>query len=389
MKNKIRMYDTTLRDGEQTIGANFSVAEKVQIAQALEDYGIDAIEAGFPAASEKDFAAVQAISRQIKKATVVGLARMVRKDIDAAVESTKEAAHQAVHVFIATSPIHRESKLKMTKEEVLDKIAADVAYTKQYVDDIIFSPEDATRTETDFLIESVQTAIDAGATTINIPDTVGYTTPEEFGQIFDDLRQGIPQFDQISWSTHTHNDLGMANANALAGIEHGANEIQGTINGIGERAGNVDLIEAAVAIYVRHDKIARPTTIDLKQSKKISNLVARLSKVATAANKPITGRNAFAHESGIHQDGYLKNPNTYQIIAPEMVGAHVSLPLGKLSGSHAVHDKLVDLGYEVHSAEMPAIFKAFKRVAEGTSVVSDKQMEAVADMVIKEKVAQG
>ncbi|MDF7626365.1 2-isopropylmalate synthase [Lactobacillaceae bacterium L1_55_11] len=386
MTRKIRFYDTTLRDGEQTIGVNFDTEEKVAIAQALEDYGIDAIESGFPAASKKDFNAVVQISRAIKKATVVPLARMVRRDIDAAIESTEDAAHRAIHVFIATSPIHRDTKLHMSREEIIEKIKADITYVKQSVDEIIFSPEDATRTEPDFLVEAIQAAIDAGATTINIPDTVGYDTPDEFGAIFDNLRANIKNYDNYGWSTHTHNDLGMANANALAGIAHGATEIQGTINGMGERAGNVDIIEAAVALKVRHDKFQVETNINLKKSKQLAKFIEKLSHMRIAANKAITGSNAFAHESGIHQDGYLKNPATYEILSPDMVGATATLPLGKLSGSHAVAVKLSQLGYEVTKQDMAAIFPEFKKIAEQTSIVGDDQLETMMTTITEKQV---
>ena len=381
MTNKVTFYDTTMRDGEQTIGVNFSVEEKIAIAKGLDDYGVSAIEAGFPAASQKDFEAVKSIAEVVNKAKVVGLARLVRNDINAVIEATKGAKHPMIHVFIATSPIHREFKLHLTKEEILDKIKADVAFTKQYIQDIVFSPEDATRTEPDFLVASVQTAIDAGATMINIPDTVGYDTPEEYGEVFENLRRNIVGFDTVGWSTHTHNDLGMATANALAGIAHGATEIQGTINGIGERAGNVDMIEAAAAIYVRHEKFNVETDIVLSHSKAISDIVARATQMPVASNKPIMGRNAFAHESGIHQDGYLKNPETYEILKPEMVGATASLPLGKLSGSHAVMSKLNSLGYDVTRDDMKNIFPIFKSVAEESNLVTNEQLKIIMQVV--------
>jgi len=381
MTNKVTFYDTTMRDGEQTIGVNFSVEEKIAIAKGLDDYGVSAIEAGFPAASQKDFEAVKSIAEVVNKAKVVGLARLVRNDINAVIEATKGAKHPMIHVFIATSPIHREFKLHLTKEEILDKIKADVAFTKQYIQDIVFSPEDATRTEPDFLVASVQTAIDAGATMINIPDTVGYDTPEEYGEVFENLRRNIVGFDTVGWSTHTHNDLGMATANALAGIAHGATEIQGTINGIGERAGNVDMIEAAAAIYVRHEKFNVETDIVLSHSKAISDIVARATQMPVASNKPIMGRNAFAHESGIHQDGYLKNPETYEILKPEMVGATASLPLGKLSGSHAVMSKLNSLGYDVTRDDMKVIFPIFKSVAEESNLVTNEQLKIIMQVV--------
>ncbi|MBZ5969211.1 MULTISPECIES: 2-isopropylmalate synthase [Leuconostoc gelidum group] len=381
MTNKVTFYDTTMRDGEQTIGVNFSVEEKIAIAKGLDDYGVSAIEAGFPAASQKDFEAVKSIAEVVNKAKVVGLARLVRNDINAVIEATTGAKHPMIHVFIATSPIHREFKLHLTKEEILDKIKADVAFTKQYIQDIVFSPEDATRTEPDFLVASVQTAIDAGATMINIPDTVGYDTPEEYGEVFENLRRNIVGFDTVGWSTHTHNDLGMATANALAGIAHGATEIQGTINGIGERAGNVDMIEAAAAIYVRHEKFNVETDIVLSHSKVISDIVARATQMPVASNKPIMGRNAFAHESGIHQDGYLKNPETYEILKPEMVGATASLPLGKLSGSHAVMSKLNSLGYDVTRDDMKVIFPIFKSVAEESNLVTNEQLKIIMQVV--------
>ena len=381
MTNKVTFYDTTMRDGEQTIGVNFSVEEKIAIAKGLDDYGVSAIEAGFPAASQKDFEAVKSIAEVVNKAKVVGLARLVRNDINAVIEATKGAKHPMIHVFIATSPIHREFKLHLTKEEILDKIKADVAFTKQYIQDIVFSPEDATRTEPDFLVASVQTAIDAGATMINIPDTVGYDTPEEYGEVFENLRRNIVGFNTVGWSTHTHNDLGMATANALAGIAHGVTEIQGTINGIGERAGNVDMIEAAAAIYVRHEKFNVETDIVLSHSKAISDIVARATQMPVASNKPIMGRNAFAHESGIHQDGYLKNPETYEILKPEMVGATASLPLGKLSGSHAVMSKLNSLGYDVTRDDMKNIFPIFKSVAEESNLVTNEQLKIIMQVV--------
>lgn len=381
MVSKVTFYDTTMRDGEQTIGVNFSIDEKIEIAKELDNYGVAAIEAGFPAASQKDFEEVKRIAEVVTNAKVVGLARMVRNDINAVIEATKNAKHPMIHVCIATSPIHREFKLNMTKEEILDKIKADVTFTKQYMQDIVFSPEDATRTEPDFLVASVQTAIDAGATMINIPDTVGYDTPEEYGEVFENLRQNIIGFDTVGWSTHTHNDLGMATANALAGIAHGATEIQGTINGIGERAGNVDMIEAAAAIQVRHEKFNVETDIVLAQSKVISDIVARATHMPVAGNKPIMGRNAFAHESGIHQDGYLKNPETYEILKPEMVGATASLPLGKLSGSHAVMSKLNSLGYEVTRDDMKVIFPIFKSVAEESDLITDEQLKVIMQVV--------
>lgn len=385
---KITFYDTTMRDGEQTIGVNFSIEDKVQIAKALENYGISAIEAGFPAASDQDYEGVQQVSLAVKNASVAGLARMVRKDIDAVIKSTQSAQHPMIHIFIATSPIHREYKLHMTKKEIINKVIEEVTYTKQFMNEIVFSPEDATRTEYNFLAEIIQVAIDCGATMINLPDTVGYTTPEEYGEMFDYLKSHVKNFDQVRWSTHTHNDLGMATANALAGIAHGATEIQGTINGIGERAGNVDIIEAAAAIHVRKQKFDKQTMISLKQSKKISDMVSSKTNMPIADNKPVTGRNAFAHESGIHQDGYLKRPETYEILSPESVGATASLPLGKLSGSHAIMVKLSEMGYSISRDDMAYILPIFKKIAEKTKIVSDDEIKKMMQNFWSEKVVK-
>ncbi|MET3358198.1 2-isopropylmalate synthase [Leuconostoc citreum] len=386
MTNQITFYDTTMRDGEQTIGVNFTIDEKIKLAQALEKYGVSAIEAGFPAASEKDFDAVVEISKVVHTAKVVGLARLVRQDIDAVVAATQQAKHPMIHVFIATSPVHRTYKLHMSPSEIIEKVISDIRYTKTMMSEIIFSPEDATRTEPEFLARVIQAAIESGATMINIPDTVGYATPYEYGELFEYLREHVRDFDQVTWATHTHNDLGMANANALAGIMHGATEIQGTINGIGERAGNVDIIEAAAAIYVRRQTFAKQTAIILEQSKHISDIVAQATHMPVAKNKPIMGRNAFAHESGIHQDGYLKNPETYEILRPEMVGTQASLPLGKLSGSHAVMNQLLSLGYQISRQDMVTILPIFKRIAEKTSTVSDQQMQDMMTMIQTNKM---
>ncbi|TOY69624.1 2-isopropylmalate synthase [Leuconostoc citreum] len=386
MTNQITFYDTTMRDGEQTIGVNFTIDEKIKLAQALEKYGVSAIEAGFPAASKKDFDAVVEISKVVHTAKVVGLARLVRQDIDAVVAATQQAKHPMIHVFIATSPVHRTYKLHMSPSEIIEKVISDIRYTKTMMSEIIFSPEDATRTEPEFLARVIQAAIESGATMINIPDTVGYATPYEYGELFEYLREHVRDFDQVTWATHTHNDLGMANANALAGIMHGATEIQGTINGIGERAGNVDIIEAAAAIYVRRQTFAKQTAIILEQSKHISDIVAQATHMPVAKNKPIMGRNAFAHESGIHQDGYLKNPETYEILRPEMVGTQASLPLGKLSGSHAVMNQLLSLGYQISRQDMVTILPIFKRIAEKTSTVSDQQMQDMMTMIQTNKM---
>lgn len=380
---KIQFFDTTLRDGEQTPGVNFNTKEKVQIALQLEKWGIDTIEAGFPIASQGDFEAVQAISRAAQKMTVAGLARCQKKDIDRAYEALKAAKHPQIHVFLATSPVHMEYKLKMTETEVLASIKEHVAYAKARFEKVQFSPEDATRTEKAFLLKAVQTAIDAGATIINIPDTVGYTNPTEYGALFAYLIGNIQAQEEIIFSSHCHDDLGMATANALAAIENGANRVEGTVNGIGERAGNTALEEVAVALHIRKDYYQATSGITLAETKHTSDIVARLSGVAVPRNKAVIGANAFAHESGIHQDGVLKNPETYEIITPQLVGVkNNALPLGKLSGRHAFVTKLGELGYQLSEEALKAAFKRFKDLADKKKQITDQDLIAlVADEV--------
>ncbi|EQM55591.1 2-isopropylmalate synthase [Lactiplantibacillus plantarum EGD-AQ4] len=378
MSKMIQFFDTTLRDGEQTIGVNFSVAQKVAIAQQLERWGVDCIEAGFPIASEADFEAVQEVSKAVKQTTVTGLARARRGDIDACVSATQAARHRQVHVFIATSPIHRESKLHMTKAQVLATIDEMVRYARQFFEIVEFSPEDATRTEADFLATAIQTAIDAGATVINIPDTVGYTNPVEFGQLFDFLQQHVASFNEVTFSVHCHDDLGLAVANSLAAIAHGATRIEGTINGIGERAGNAALEEVAAALHVRHDYYQVDDHINLSETWATSQLISEVAEMPIPHNKAVIGANAFAHESGIHQDGMLKNPQTYEILTPASVGApETTLPLGKLSGSHAVMHKLAQLGYQIDAQQVAAVFTKFKRIAEQVDIVCDADLRTM------------
>lgn len=384
MTKQIQFFDTTLRDGEQTIGVNFSIEQKVAIAKRLEAWGIDVIEAGFPAASQGDFDAVSAVANALTTTRVTGLARAKKSDIDACVASTSQAKHNQIHVFIATSPVHRESKLHMTKEQVIDSIYENVFYAHQFFDIVEFSPEDATRTEYDFLCEAINTAIDAGATVINIPDTVGYTNPVEFTKLFEYMQVHIPNFNDVTFSVHCHDDLGMAVANSLAAIEAGATRIEGTINGIGERAGNAALEEVAAALMVRHDFYDTTDNINLKKTKETSDMISSYAKMAVPRNKAVVGDNAFAHESGIHQDGMLKNPNTYEILTPESVGAKgTSLPLGKLSGSHAVMVKLNEMGYHVDKAQMKHIFPAFKAIADEQPIVHEADLHKIMKNVSK------
>lgn len=375
---KIQFFDTTLRDGEQTPGVNFNTKEKIQLALQLEKWGVDVIEAGFPIASPGDFEAVKNIASQVKKATVTGLARCQKKDIDRAYEALKDAADPQIHVFLATSDVHMQYKLKMTRDEVLASIKKHVSYARSLFKKVQFSPEDASRTEKDFLLKAVQTAIDAGATIINIPDTVGYSNPTEYGGIFKSLIENIKSDTEITFSSHCHDDLGMATANALAAIENGANRVEGAINGIGERAGNTALEEVALALAIRKDFYQCETNIVLNETKRTSELVSRLSGIPVPKNKAIIGDNAFAHESGIHQDGVLKNPETYEIMTPTLVGVNQnSLPLGKLSGRHAFTAKLEELGYQLDETDNKEAFKRFKSLADKKKHITDKDIVAL------------
>ncbi|AMB98779.1 2-isopropylmalate synthase [Aerococcus urinaehominis] len=375
MTRKIQILDTTLRDGEQTPGVNFNTADKLEIAKQLERWGVDAIEAGFPITSPGDFEAVKAIADTLKQTQVVGLARCVKKDIDAVRDALVNAVNPQIHVFLATSPIHRQYKLQMSKEEVLASIKEHVSYAKQYFDQVQFSPEDATRTEWDFLVEAINVAIDAGATMINVPDTTGYTNPSEFGRLFAYLKENCPKFDQAIFACHCHNDLGMATANSIAALENGASRVEGSVNGIGERAGNVALEEVATALYIRRDYYDMETNINLSQTKITSDLVSHLSGMFIPRNKPIIGDNAFAHESGIHQDGVLKHAETYEIITPSLVGVEKnSLPLGKLSGRHAFDERLKELGYELAKDELNEAFTKFKVLADKKKQVTNEDL---------------
>lgn len=384
---KIQFFDTTLRDGEQTPGVNFNTKEKVQIALQLEKWGVDVIEAGFPIASPGDFEAVKAIAETVKEMTVAGLARCQKKDIDCAYAALKGAHHPQIHVFLATSKVHMTYKLKMSEAEVLASIKEHVGYARSLFEKVQFSPEDASRTEKNFLLKAVQTAVDAGATIINIPDTVGYGTPTEYGQLFKFLRENIDSKDEIIYSSHCHDDLGMATANALAAIENGARRVEGTVNGIGERAGNTALEEVALTLYTRKDFYQVESNIVFSETKRTSDLVSRLSGISVPRNKAIVGGNAYAHESGIHQDGVLKNPETYEIITPQLVGvSQNSLPLGKLSGRHAFVAKLSNLGYHLTDEEVSAAFIRFKNLADKKKQITDADLLVLlADQVRMEE----
>ncbi|PYI53028.1 2-isopropylmalate synthase [Paenibacillus flagellatus] len=382
---KIYVFDTTLRDGEQSPGVNLNTQEKVEIALQLEKLAVDRIEAGFPAASPGDLAAVNAVARAVRNASVIGLSRSREQDIDAAREALKDAQDPCLHLFLATSPIHRKHKLRMEKHQVLETAEAAIKYAKKYFSKIEFSPEDAGRTELDFLCEVTEMAIRAGATVVNIPDTVGYMTPSEFGNIFKTLKENVRGIETIQLSAHCHDDLGMATANALAAILNGADQIEGTINGIGERAGNTALEEVALALETRQEFFQAKTSLVLNEIARTSRLVSKLTGMVVPGNKAIVGANAFAHESGIHQDGMLKEKTTYEIISPETIGLKESkLVLGKHSGRHAFREKLIDMGYDLNDEQVNEAFAKFKVLADRKKNVIDEDIRAL----IEEKLVQ-
>tara|TARA_R110002073_G_scaffold65408_13_gene163381 strand:- start:2840 stop:4411 length:1572 start_codon:yes stop_codon:yes gene_type:complete len=385
----IRIFDTTLRDGEQSPGASMNLVEKLEVAQALADLGVDIIEAGFPIASPGDFEAVKQIAQTVRGSTICGLARCNDKDIDAAWEAVKYAPQARIHVFLATSAIHREFKLRMTTDEIVERAVAGVRRAANYCDDVEFSPEDACRTEHDFLCRVVEAAIDAGATTINVPDTVGYTNPKEIFTVFRMLRERVPNMDKAVLSTHCHDDLGMAVANSLAAVEAGAGQIECTINGIGERAGNAALEEVVMALKTRRDFYQCDTRIDTKRLVPVSRLVSKMTGIQVQRNKAIVGRNAFAHESGIHQDGMLKERSTYEIMSPDDVGvAKTDLVLGKHSGRAALADRAKTLGYTLTSEQLQTVFDQFKRLADKKKDIYDGDIVALIQQQISGSVAQ-
>lgn len=379
-KDRVLIFDTTLRDGEQCPGASMTLEEKLQVAELLDDMGVDIIEAGFPIASNGDFESVTEIAKIVKQASVCGLARAGQKDIDRAGDAVRHAVRPRIHTFISTSPLHMKYKLQMDPEKVLEMVSQSVTRARNLVADVEWSAEDGTRTEHDFLCRCVEAAIKAGATTINIPDTVGYTVPEEYRALFQMLRNRVPNADKAIFSVHCHNDLGMAVANSLAGVEGGARQIECTINGIGERAGNAALEEAVMAIKTRGDVLNYETGIDTTMLTRASKLVSAVTSFPVQYNKAIVGRNAFAHESGIHQDGMLKNTQTYEIMTPESVGvSKTSLVMGKHSGRHAFREKLKELGYELGENALEDVFKRFKDLADRKKHVYDEDIEALVD----------
>lgn len=377
---RIVIFDTTLRDGEQSPGASMNLTEKMEIAEALADLGVDVIEAGFPIASPGDFEAVREIAKAVEGPSICGLARCREADIDRAWEAVQYARRPRIHVFLATSAIHREFKLKMTKEDIVQRAVAGVQRAKGYCADVEFSPEDAARTETDFLCEVVEAAIAAGATTVNIPDTVGYATPAHFGNVIRILRERVPNIDRAVISVHCHNDLGLAVANSLAAVENGAGQVECTINGIGERAGNCSLEEIVMMLRVRNDFYHADTGVVSQRIVPTSRLVAGITGIHVQRNKAIVGQNAFAHEAGIHQDGILKEPRTYEIMRPEDVGLTKSdLVLGKHSGRAALADRAKVMGYRLTGEQLDAVFEQFKVLADKKKEIYDADVAALIE----------
>ena len=381
MKNEeIIIFDTTLRDGEQSAGASMSVEDKVSIASKLDEMNINVIEAGFPFASKGDFDAVEKISKIAKNSTICGLARAQIKDIEYAGKALSKAKRKRIHTFISTSDLHMKYKLKMDREQVIDAIKKSITKACKYTDDVEWSPEDASRTEKDFLFKTIETAIKFGAKTINIPDTVGYAVPFEFGNLIKEIKDNVSNIDKAIISVHCHNDLGLAVSNSLFAIINGARQVECTINGIGERAGNAALEEIVMCLKTRKDKLNFFTNVDTTKIATISHLVSTITGFNVQPNKAIVGKNAFAHESGIHQDGMLKNSNTYEIITPESVGFGSSeLVLGKHSGRHAFKVKLQDLGLNLDEKKINSLFKKFKNLADKKKQIYEEDLLALVD----------
>jgi len=378
MRNQVIIFDTTLRDGEQSPGASMNVAEKLRLATQLEKLGVDVIEAGFPAASSGDFEAVHAISKKIRGVHIAGLARTSVEDIKRAWEAIKEAAHPRLHTFIATSDIHMEHKLRMSRDDVLQEVVNAVRYAKSLTDDVEFSSEDGSRSDRDFLCRVFEAAIEAGATTINLPDTVGYALPEEFGELISYVMQHTPNIHKAVMSVHCHNDLGLATANTLAGLKAGARQAEVTINGIGERAGNTSLEEVVMSLHTRRSILNLSSGVNTKEIYPTSRLVSMITGIVVQPNKAVIGANAFAHEAGIHQDGVLKNKMTYEIMDPETIGlASNRLVMGKHSGRHAFRKRLSDMGYDLAQSEVDGLFRKFKDLADKRKEILDEDIEAL------------
>jgi 2-isopropylmalate synthase len=377
-RDRVRIFDTTLRDGEQSPGISLNVHEKVEIASQLARLGVDIIEAGFPITSPGDFEAVQAIAREVEGPVICGLARTSKQDIDAAWNAVKDAERPRIHTFIATSDIHIERKLQTTRDDVKGQARAAVAHAREHAEDVEFSPEDGSRSDIDFMAEVIQIAIDEGATTINVPDTVGYTMPHEYAEMFTRLYELVPKLRDVVVSVHCHNDLGLAVANSLAGVTAGARQVECAINGIGERAGNASLEEIVMLLHTRQSSLGLETGINTQEIARTSRLVSRLTGYQVQPNKAIVGRNAFAHEAGIHQDGVLKERTTYEIMDATTIGLETnSIVLGKHSGRHALRKALEELGFEVDGAALNSAFKRFKDIADKKKKVTALDLEAL------------
>ncbi len=379
-KNRVIIFDTTLRDGEQSPGASMNLEEKLRIAQVLAELGVDVIEAGFPIASKGDFEAVHEIAKTIDGPTICGLARSGREDIDRAVEALKPAKRKRIHTFISTSPLHMKYKLQMEPEAVHQAVIDSVTRARNFTDDVEWSCEDGSRSERDFLYQCIESAIKAGATTINIPDTVGYTVPDEFADLITSIMNQVPNIDKATISVHCHNDLGLAVANSLAAIKVGARQVECTVNGLGERAGNAAMEEIVMALRTRSDVLGYTTGIKAENIMKASRLVSTVTGFTVQPNKAVVGANAFAHESGIHQDGMLKHAGTYEIMTPESIGLTQSkLVMGKHSGRHAFRVKLKDLGYDLGDNAIEDAFRRFKDLADKKKDIYDEDIIALVD----------
>ena len=376
--DRVIIFDTTLRDGEQAAGGRMNIEEKLEIARQLELLGVDVIEAGFPISSPSDFEAVRTIAQEVRQTAICALARALPQDIDRAWEAIKDAEHPRIHTFLSASDIHLVYQLKKSREEIMEMARSMVARAKKYVADVEFSPMDASRTEPEYLYQILKEAIAAGATTVNIPDTVGYAIPAEFGRLIEGITQNVPNIDKAVISVHCHNDLGLAVANSLEAIKHGARQVECTINGIGERAGNASLEEIVMALKTRDDFFGLATEIDTTQIYKTSRRVSEVTGFVVQPNKAIVGDNAFRHQSGIHQDGVIKMAVTYEIMDPRTVGIPASsLVMGKLSGRHALQERLAELGYSLSDEDMRRVFTAFKELADKKKEVTDKDIESL------------
>jgi 2-isopropylmalate synthase len=376
--DKVIIFDTTLRDGEQAAGGSLNLNEKLEIARQLEKLGVDVIEAGFPISSPGDFESVKLITEEVRGSIICGLARANADDIDRAWEAVKGAAHPCIHVFVSSSDIHLMHVLKKDRDEILQLTRAMVSRAKGYTSNVEFSPMDASRTEPAYLYQILQIAIEAGAVTLNIPDTMGYSIPEEFGRLIDGIFQNVPGIEKTVVSMHCHNDLGLAVANSLEAVRHGCRQVECTINGIGERAGNASLEEIVMAIKTRRDLFNLDTDIDTRQIYKTSRMVSELTGFSVQPNKAIVGANAFRHESGIHQDGVIKMPITFEIMDPKTVGIpSSSLVLGKLSGRHALRERLAELGYTLEDEDFTRVFRAFKELADKKKEIADRDIESL------------